>query len=204
MKTSVSVEAPVMRRNAGFSLVELMVALLVGLLITLGAFQLFVTSRQNFDQASAIMERQETLRYLVDSISYDVRSADFIGVLSSNNARLSLTFNKQNSYCNGADKYRLDYYRQTGSTEIIVELVCDGAAGTTQPVVVGVGSIEFNYSQPATASSGAYSTIPTGPVGLMITITLVDEKGRLQNEEFTFRVANRTSIGRALEYEVGP
>lgn len=203
MKASVSLEMSAMRRNVGFSLVELMVALLVGLLITLGAFQLFVTSRQNFDQASAIMERQETLRYLVDSISYDVKSADFIGVLSSNNSRLSLSFDKQNSYCASTDKYRLDYYRQTGSTEIIVELVCDGAAGATQPVVVGVGSIEFNYSQPATASSGAYSTIPTGPVGLIITITLVDDKGRLQDEEFTFRVANRTSIGRALEYEVG-
>jgi len=203
MKASVTFRGADMRRNVGFSLVELMVALLVGLLITLGAFQLFVTSKQNFDQASAIMERQETLRYLVDSISYDVRSADFIGVLSSNNSRLSLTFDKENSYCGSADKYRLDYYRQTGSTEIIVELVCDGAAGTTQPVVVGVGSIEFNYSQPATSSSGAFSTIPTGPVGLIITISLVDDKGRLQDEEFTFRVANRTSIGRALEYEVG-
>src|SRR5690554_4926824 len=98
--------------SRGFSLVELMVALVVGLLVTLGAFQLFVTSARNFDQASAVMERQEVLRYLVDAISYDVRSARFVGILSSDNSRLSLTFEKENSYCSGTEKYRLDYYRE--------------------------------------------------------------------------------------------
>ncbi|HEY9816904.1 MAG TPA: prepilin-type N-terminal cleavage/methylation domain-containing protein, partial [Candidatus Obscuribacterales bacterium] len=65
----------------GFSLVELMVALVISLLITLGAFQLFLVGKKSFDHELALAERQSSLRFLVDSISYDIRSASYTDFL---------------------------------------------------------------------------------------------------------------------------
>ncbi|MCK2185422.1 PilW family protein [Halomonas getboli] len=61
--------------NGGFSLVELLVALVIGLIIVLGAGTLFITGLQSFNRMDKLAQRQETLRYVVDVMSDDVRSA---------------------------------------------------------------------------------------------------------------------------------
>ena len=48
--------------QSGFSLVELMIALVIGLLILLGAGQLFVMSKQSYDQMAALAMRQQSIR----------------------------------------------------------------------------------------------------------------------------------------------
>lgn len=177
-------------RDSGFSLVELMVALVVGLLITLGAFQLFVTSKKSFDNSLAIMERQESLRFLMDSISYDVRSSaatdllDSNGGLLSDGETLSLTFNRENSICSD-DAYTLKYYQPDDEENTIyVESSCGGAV-VDEPIVLGVGVIGFSY-------------INFG-LGIRATITMVDELGRIDDQVFHFTIANRSAVGRALE-----
>ncbi|CAM3505559.1 PilW family protein [Halomonas lysinitropha] len=177
-------------RALGFSLVELMIALVVGLLITLGAFQLFVVSKKSFDHSLAILERQESLRFLVDSISYDVRSSastDMLepdGSLLSDGETLSLTFNRENSICSD-DSYTLKYYQPVGEENtIFVESSCGGTV-VDEPVVLGVGVIEFSY-------------ISFG-LGVRATITMVDDLGRIDDQVFHFTIANRSAVGRALE-----
>ncbi|MDW7746181.1 PilW family protein [Halomonas sp.] len=62
-------------KDKGFSLVELMVALLIGLIVLLGAGKVFITGLQSFQRMEALAKRQEILRYVVDVMSDDVRSA---------------------------------------------------------------------------------------------------------------------------------
>ncbi|PRY68778.1 PilW family protein [Halomonas ventosae] len=61
--------------NKGFSLVELMIALVIGLIIVLGAGQLVVLGVQSFREMDELARRQEAIRYMADILSEDMRSA---------------------------------------------------------------------------------------------------------------------------------
>ncbi|WP_399498923.1 PilW family protein [Streptomyces sp. P17] len=49
------------QRQSGFTLVELMVAMAIGTLITLGAGQLFLTTFQTFKKVDELSRKQESL-----------------------------------------------------------------------------------------------------------------------------------------------
>ena len=59
----------------GFSLVELMVALIIGLVIILGAGQLFLTGFINFRQVQLLGEKQSALTYATETLVRDIRRA---------------------------------------------------------------------------------------------------------------------------------
>jgi type IV pilus assembly protein PilW len=61
------------RASAGFSLVELMIALLLGSLITLAAVQLFGTNQRTFQLQQGLTDVQEQGRFALDFISRDLR-----------------------------------------------------------------------------------------------------------------------------------
>ncbi|MGM0914348.1 MAG: PilW family protein [Pseudomonadota bacterium] len=62
----------------GFTLVELMISLVLGLLVVAAAIQLFTTIKNTYSSVTSINARQEVLRFLSDSISQDVRMAFYI------------------------------------------------------------------------------------------------------------------------------
>jgi len=68
-----------MSRQAGVSLVEFMVAGLIGLILTLGLFQIFISNRQAFDTTTASANVQETGRIAADVMTRSVRNADYWG-----------------------------------------------------------------------------------------------------------------------------
>lgn len=183
------------KRSRGFSLVELMIALVVGLLITLGAFQLFVTSQKTFDHSLAVLERQEALRFIVDSLSYDIRSSsatdmlDASGVVLSDDSKITLNFVKDNSICDPVDEYTIQYYQPDGSEAIYVKSACgsDDISGVASgdSIVLGIADVNFSY-------------INFG-LGVRVTVTMVDELGRLEDQVYRFTIANRSAVGQALE-----
>lgn len=65
------------RPMRGFSLVELMVAVLLGSLITIAAVQLFSTNQRTFLLQQSLSEVQEQGRFSLDFISRDLRKAGF-------------------------------------------------------------------------------------------------------------------------------
>jgi type IV pilus assembly protein PilW len=60
-------------RNAGFSLVELMVAMLLGTLVTAAAVQIFSMTHSTFQLQRGLTDVQEQGRFAVDFISRDLR-----------------------------------------------------------------------------------------------------------------------------------
>jgi type IV pilus assembly protein PilW len=71
-----------LRLQRGFSLVELMVALVIGLLITMAVVSLFITSDQSYKQNEAISKMQENARFAMELISQDLRHAGLLGNIS--------------------------------------------------------------------------------------------------------------------------
>lgn len=65
----------------GLTLIELMVAIAIGLVITAAIVQIFVTSRSSYTLEEGLSRVQEAGRFAVDLMSYDVRMAGYTGCL---------------------------------------------------------------------------------------------------------------------------
>lgn len=62
-------------RQAGFTLVELMVALLAGSIVVLGAGSLFLTTLQTFQTVGELSRKQETVIFAAHTLSAGVRQS---------------------------------------------------------------------------------------------------------------------------------
>jgi len=67
------------KQSYGFSLVELMVAMVVGLVIVGGAFSLYLTTRDTQRVNEAQMDMVADARFAIEMISYDLRHAGMWG-----------------------------------------------------------------------------------------------------------------------------
>lgn len=79
------------RRSRGLTLVEVMVALVVGLILSAGAIQIFVSSKQAFRTTDAVSRIQENGRYALQFLAKDIRQAGFWGC--AQNLELNNTLN---------------------------------------------------------------------------------------------------------------
>ncbi len=70
------------RRQSGVSLIELMVALVIGLFLILGAVTVYNQSRNTYRTIEAVARLQETARYAFDVLEPDVRMASYWGLAS--------------------------------------------------------------------------------------------------------------------------
>jgi type IV pilus assembly protein PilW len=70
------------RRQSGVSLIELMVAMIIGLFLLLGAVTLYNQSRNTYRASEGVARLQEVARLALDVIEADVRMANFWGLNS--------------------------------------------------------------------------------------------------------------------------
>ena len=68
-----------MQRPQGFSVLELMIALMLGLVVVAGIVQLFVGNSRTYDLVNAQSRLQENARYSFDFISEAARNAGYFG-----------------------------------------------------------------------------------------------------------------------------
>ena len=80
MKARVDTHRP--SRQSGVTLVELMIAMVVGLLLVGGILQVFSSSRYSYRVHEATSRMQESGRMALEIIGRDIRMADFWGCAS--------------------------------------------------------------------------------------------------------------------------
>ena len=73
-----------MRKQQGISLVELLVALAIGVVLMTGVVQLFLSSRVTFSTQQALSRVQETGRLAMEFLAQDIRMAGYMGCMSRN------------------------------------------------------------------------------------------------------------------------
>lgn len=66
-------------RQTGLSLIELMIAMVVGLILIAGVLSIFITSRQGYGTNSAVATVQENGRFALDFIRNDARMSGYMG-----------------------------------------------------------------------------------------------------------------------------
>ncbi|MDO6461385.1 PilW family protein [Granulosicoccaceae sp. 1_MG-2023] len=69
--------------NRGFSLVELMIAMGIGVMLFSGILTIFTSSRQSFDLTNEISAVQENARFALERLANDIRMAGFQGCATS-------------------------------------------------------------------------------------------------------------------------
>lgn len=69
-----------MRQQRGVGLIELMVAMLIGLFLILGAVTVFNQSRNTYRASEGVARLQETARLAMDVIESDIRMANYWGM----------------------------------------------------------------------------------------------------------------------------
>lgn len=72
------------KTQQGLSIIELMIAMTIGLLIMAGLANLFVQSRQSFRQDNLIARMQEDARFAMNQLSNDISMAGFFGPMVPN------------------------------------------------------------------------------------------------------------------------
>lgn len=109
-QTSWQTETPSLRHSTrGFSLVELMVAMTIGLILTIGVVQIFSASRSTYQLDEGLARAQENGRFAIEFMSREIRHAAHFGCRrwdpSSNNNRAGL-LNIFNTLVGAAENYQ--------------------------------------------------------------------------------------------------
>ncbi|SDY34609.1 type IV pilus assembly protein PilW [Lysobacter sp. yr284] len=78
-----------LRRVSGFSLIELMVALVLGALLVLGLLKIFDASRASYKLSEGLARVQENGRFAMDYLQRDLRMAGHMGCLNDQTRFLS-------------------------------------------------------------------------------------------------------------------
>ncbi|MCE9663019.1 prepilin-type N-terminal cleavage/methylation domain-containing protein [Halomonas sp. M5N1S17] len=180
------------RRQRGFSLVELMVALVIGLIIILGAGQLFLMGFQTFRQTELMGNKQAALTFATETLIRDIRRADNDQIVwdSSNNI-LEVGFVAANDSdgCSQDEDVVRQYYLSSDSNaregfSLVLEQDCsDSTNPPAEPLVTGFASGGFEVDT-TDSSFGVY----------VISFCLMDEPGEtacVQDRVINFQAVNR-------------
>jgi prepilin-type N-terminal cleavage/methylation domain-containing protein len=170
-----------MQRQAGVSLVELMVALALGSIIILGAVQLYLSALTTFQQVESLSRRQETLVFVADTLIRDIRNAHTI-THESNAIRLTVPGDALSS-CSTSDldkRYYLNPAPSGGYSLTLSE--CRESVGwkISQPLISG-------FHDDAAFSVGAKGS---GHYQLTLELGANNSQGY---ETLVFNVQNRTA-----------
>lgn len=90
--------AEIHRRIAGLSIVELMVALTIGLILLLALTRLFVTSRSTYTLEEGLARVQESGRFAMEFMAQDIRMAGYIGCASAMTTTVQNNLNDPSAY----------------------------------------------------------------------------------------------------------
>ncbi|GHC37011.1 prepilin-type N-terminal cleavage/methylation domain-containing protein [Aidingimonas halophila] len=142
----------------GVTLVELMIALVIGVLMTLGTVQLFMNGTQALTQTQRQAERQEVLNILFELLSRDIQVADgrvtpvMDGQAVTRSGYLLAEFNGQGGtydpFCADDRLEGVEYFKAQDKDDVMVRAQCRDPRGTVynqaaQPVISHVASLEF-------------------------------------------------------------
>ncbi|MDN3639510.1 PilW family protein [Simiduia curdlanivorans] len=86
-----------MRKNSGLTLVEILIAMALGITLIAGVVQIFVSNKRVFSSQQALSGIQETGRFAVELMSSDIRMAGYFGCMSRV-SQLTNTLNNANGF----------------------------------------------------------------------------------------------------------
>ncbi|MBF0470750.1 MAG: PilW family protein [Gammaproteobacteria bacterium] len=146
----------------GLSLVEIMIAMTIGLLVIAGIFQLFLNTRLSNSTQNGMSSLYENARYAMFILGEDLMMAGYDnatgtipqGITASvdNNSGDEITISYQSTRdCTrigtGTPGGTITNRYFIGTSNGVSNLMCQGSVGGTQPLVEGVENMQFLYGE---------------------------------------------------------
>lgn len=142
-------------RQRGLSLVELMVAVLIGTLLLLGLVQLFSASSAAYRANMGVARTQEGSRFAMDFLSRDIRMAGYMGCVNDMAHFMASPPSLFSHFLTSAQRNAQDFDAADFGLRFDVAIQGYEAAGTAPGSVLDLGAI-----------TGAWSGAPAFPVVL--------------------------------------
>ena len=143
------------RRERGFSLVELMVAMIISALLLLGLVQIFGASTAAYRSNMGVARTQEGSRFAMDFMSRDVRMAGYMGCVNDMSRFMSAQPSFYSHFLTTAQRNTLNFNAADFGLRFNVAIQGYEAAGTAPGDVVDLGAI-----------AGAWAGTPAFPAVL--------------------------------------
>ncbi|HSX88802.1 MAG TPA: PilW family protein [Pseudomonas sp.] len=159
-------------RQQGFSLVELMIAMVLGLLLMAGVLQTFLSSKQTYSTNNALARVQESGRFAMEFLTNDIRNAGYKGeCISALNNLLN-----ENGSGYSADLYDLNQ-PITGKTGESPSWVTNRTAGDVIHIKYAANIPGVSASGNTTANANAIVLNAASGVAQDAIIIVADPKG---------------------------
>ena len=104
------------KRCAGFTLVELMIALLISTLVTGAVIYLFVGSNKSYKELNRVSRMQEDSSFALHTLKQDLNHAGFFGAVRQSNIALDGSLGNVSNDCSG-DAAAYDFTRSLLATQ---------------------------------------------------------------------------------------
>ncbi|MGA9851445.1 MAG: PilW family protein [Gammaproteobacteria bacterium] len=176
-----------LHKQTGLSLVELMIATVVGLILLAGVLSIFLSSRQSYGINSAVGQIQESGRFALDFMSTATRKAGYMGCATSNNIA--------NYLAPAGGPYLLAYNFGTGITGFEYMGTGPGAAyvmAGEDPAPVAAGNWSPSLDPTLPVAGAAYAI--AGSDVLVVRYSMNDPTYVTSIGVGSFTVANNTTI----------
>jgi type IV pilus assembly protein PilW len=98
-----SIPISTFRQNQGFTLIEIMIALLLGVFLLGGVIGIFISAKQTNREQDALSRLQENGRFAMEFLARDIRMADYRGCQTATPPSLDVTVNVANVPLTGTD-----------------------------------------------------------------------------------------------------
>lgn len=144
---------PSLRRQAGMTLVEIMIALLIGAFLLGGILQIFINSRQTYRMQENLSRLQENGRFAMEFISRDLRMAGYMGCASLGAVTPTIDASPQTPNPNPAVNPFTDLNAIVGNNNISASWDANACSGTHQ-CIANTDAVTVQYAD----SCGGYLT----------------------------------------------
>ena len=142
-------------RCSGFSFVEMMIALLIGTILTVAVIQLFVASNSSYKEANRSSRLQENARFAMHALKQDLNMVKFFGEVRAYNISDDGSLGNVSNDCSG-DAVAYDYNTPLAATQ------SDGsgnAYGCITDAVPGTGVLVIKHARALPLATGSVESI---------------------------------------------
>lgn len=154
-----------MNRNkqTGLSLVELMIAITIGLVLMTGVVQMFISSKTVFTTQQGLSRLQETGRLAVEFMSRDLRQAGYVGCAYPTDWNISSTLKSGHTFSSNFD-FRTPFQVYDAATPPPAIPLAPAPKADTQVLVVYSANVESAPVSRANTATNVFVDLTT-PAG---------------------------------------
>lgn len=140
-------------RTKGFSLVELLVAMVLSIVLLAGVIELYLNSKQTYNMQEGLSRLQENSRFAVDRLYKAISAGGFLGCLSSDGAVVNTLTDQSGSYNFSSPVTGTDNSGVLGTDTLIISRAVPGLAVPVislmndQTSVLRVDNANANFSE---------------------------------------------------------